>query len=160
MKKYRLLFALVFVGFIYGKENQAISDFQRSSEKYMTDENGNILMNVNIWGHVNNPGSHKVFDGIDFATLLSIVGGPKRGANMKKIKLFREIPDENEKLTYELNLNTFLKDGDRSGFIKIMPNDTIVIEQTTGGMVLSQIGTINMVLSLLTLYFQIANYAG
>ena len=47
MKKYRLLFALVFVGFIFGKENETISDFQRSSERYLTDENGNVTMFIN-----------------------------------------------------------------------------------------------------------------
>ena len=63
------------------------SDFQISSERYLTDKTGNIMMNVNIWGQVNSPGSHLVYDGIDFASLLSVVGGPIDGANLKNVRI-------------------------------------------------------------------------
>ena len=39
-----------------------------------------------------------VYDGIDMATPLSIVGGPGSGANMKKVRLYREVADENGQL--------------------------------------------------------------
>ena len=54
---------------------------------FLLMNHGNIKMVVNIWGHVNNPGLHEVYDGIDLATLLSMVGGPKSGANLNKVKL-------------------------------------------------------------------------
>ena len=63
-------------------EQKGDNDFQVSSEKFFTDESGNIKMVVNVWGHVNSPGLHEVYDGIDLATLLSMVGGPKSGANL------------------------------------------------------------------------------
>ena len=63
--------------------------YNTSSERFFTNKNGTILMNVNVWGHVNLPGRHMVFDGIDIATLLSVVGGPKKGANLKKVKKWR-----------------------------------------------------------------------
>ena len=59
-----------------------------SSERFFTDESGTILMNVNVWGHVNRPGRHMVFDGIDIATLLSVVGGPKQGAKHPLVQTF------------------------------------------------------------------------
>ena len=61
-------------------------------------------MVVNVWGHVNNPGLHEVYDGIDLATLLSMVGGPKSGANLNKVKIFRDSPDSEGQMVYELNL--------------------------------------------------------
>ena len=42
------------------------------------------MIKINIWGNVNNPGSHLVYDGIDLASLLSSVGGPIDGANLKR----------------------------------------------------------------------------
>ena len=39
-----------------------------------------------MFGRSNKPGHHLVYEGIDFATLLSIVGGPIKGANLKKVK--------------------------------------------------------------------------
>tara|TARA_B100002003_G_C13710448_1_gene356524 strand:- start:30 stop:536 length:507 start_codon:yes stop_codon:yes gene_type:complete len=126
-----------------------------SSERFFTDESGTILMNVNVWGHVNRPGRHMVFDGIDIATLLSVVGGPKSGAELNKVKIFREVPDENGQIIYTINIAKFLKTGDRSEFIKIMPNDTFIIPQKTSSYMMGQVGTINTLLSILNIYLQI-----
>ena len=129
--------------------------FNVSSERFFTNENGTILMNVNVWGHVNRPGRHMVFDGIDIATLLSVVGGPKSGAELNKVKIFREVPDENGQIIYTINIAKFLKTGDRSEFIKIMPNDTFIIPQKTSSYMMGQVGTINTLLSILNIYLQI-----
>ena len=137
------------------EEDNRFSDFQISSQNYLTDKKGNVLMHVNVWGTVKNPGRQLVYEGIDLATLFSLVGGPMQGANMKKVRLYREIPDEDQKLTYIINLESFIKSGDRSEFIKIKPNDTILIPQKLSSYVLNQIGTVNTVFSLLNLYFAI-----
>ena len=126
-----------------------------SSEKFFTDQSGTIFMNVNVWGHVNAPGRHMVFDGIDIATLLSVVGGPKSGAKLRKVKIFREVPDDNGQLVYTINIDKFIKTGDRSEFIKIMPNDTFIIPQKRSSYMMEQVGTLNTLLSILNIYLQI-----
>ena len=140
-------------------EPSGFSDFQISSERYLTDETGNIMMNVNIWGQVNSPGSHIVYDGIDFASLLSVVGGPIDGANLKSVRIYREIPDADGLLVYQIDLNEFISTGDRSKFIKIKPNDTIIVPQKISSYLLKQIGTINTFFSLLNLYLQLESLA-
>ena len=55
------------------------------------------------------------------ATLLSYVGGPTSGANLKSVTLFREIPDDDGKIVYNLSFTNFLNNGDRSDFVKIKP---------------------------------------
>ena len=60
-------------------------------------------MHVNVWGHIGNPGHHLVYDGIDLATLFSIVGGPRKGANLKNVKIIREVPDDNGQISYNIN---------------------------------------------------------
>lgn len=109
-------------------------------------------MNVNIWGKVVSPGRQLVYDGIDMATLLSIVGGPGSGANMKKVRLYRELPDDNGQSVYEINLENFINNGDRSDFIKIKPNDTILIPETITSLLLNQVGTLNTLLSFVNFY--------
>ena len=132
MKKNIILITLFFIA-LQGQEiddslaNTKFSDFQLSSERFISGKDGNIMMKVNIWGHVGNPGSHIVYDGIDFASLLSLVGGPNDGANLKKVKVFRELPDGNDRISYTVDIDQFIKTGDRSNFIKIKPNDTIII---------------------------------
>ena len=138
-------------------EQPTFSDFQISSERYLTDDNGNIMMYVNIWGHVGSPGHHLVYEGIDLATLMSVVGGPKTGANMKKVRLYREIPEEDGTLVHHLDFEKFVSSGDRSEFIRIKPNDTIIIPEKISNYILTQVGTLNTFLSLFNLYFQLTN---
>ena len=133
------------------------NEYKISSEKYITDSNGNIRMNVNIWGHVLQPGSHLVFEGIDMVTLLSMVGGPKAGANLDRIKLIREMPEQDGKLVYTINFNKFLNFGDRSNFIKIKPNDTIIIPQKFSSILLTSTSGINTILGFITIFIQISN---
>ena len=143
----------------YQSKENVISQpqYNVSSERFFTDENGTILMNINVWGHVNLPGRHMVFDGIDIATLLSVVGGPRSGAKLSKVKIFREVPDENGQMSYTINLVKYFKSGDRSEFIKIMPNDTFIIPQKTSSYMMQQAGSLNTILSIMNIYLQIDN---
>ena len=137
----------------------SFADYQISSERYLTNAKGTIMMNVNIWGHVNSPGSHIVYDGIDFTSLLSIVGGPMDGANLKDVRIYREIPDADGTLVYHLDLNEFINTGNRSKFIKIKPNDTIIVPQKFYSYLLKQAGTISTLFSLINIYLQLENLA-
>ena len=164
MKKIKYLLTFLLFGLLYAQDEVAeppiFSDYQISSERYLTNAKGNIMMNVNIWGHVNSPGSHIVYDGIDFATLLSVVGGPMDGANLTNVRIYREIPDADGTLVYHIDLNEFINTGNRSNFIKIKPNDTIIVPQKFSSYFLTKIGTINTLFSLITIYLQLQSLAG
>jgi hypothetical protein len=132
-----------------------IDDFQISSETFFTGNDGKIKMFVNVWGHVNNPGLHEVYDGIDMATLLSVVGGPRNGAKMSKVRLYRQLQDENKKISYIIDLENFFKTGSRNNFVKIKPNDTIIVPQTLSNNILSRLGAVNTFLTMFNIYYQI-----
>ena len=161
MKKIKYTLSLLMFGLLFAQSNIAeqptFSDFQISSERYLTDDKGNIMMYVNVWGHVGSPGHHLVYEGIDLATLMSVVGGPNKGANMKKVRVYREIPEDDGTLVYHLDFEKFVSSGDRSEFIRIKPNDTIIIPEKISNYILTQIGTFNTFLSLFNLYFQLTN---
>ena len=152
-----MLITPIMAQFQGGENSDREPQYNVSSERFFNGPDGTILMNINVWGHVNVPGRHMVFDGIDLATLLSVVGGPKGGANLKNVRLFREIEDNKGELIYTINLEKFLKTGDRSEFVKVMPNDTYIIPQTTSSYIISQVGTLNTILSVLNIYLQIEN---
>lgn len=158
MKKYFILFLICSLfSQDYSTDKKDTNDYQISSEKYFTDSKGNIKMFVNIWGHVNSPGLHEVYDGIDLTTLISMVGGPKGGANLKRVKLFRESPDSEGQMIHVLDLEKFITNGDRSSFIKVRPNDTIIIQQKFSDYIWSQLGVLNTFFTLANLYLQIQN---
>ena len=114
-------------------------------------------MNVNFWGAGGNSGTIQVYEGIDFASLMSAVGGPNEFANLKKIRLYREKPDQNGQLIYYIDLTRFLDTGDRSNFPKIKPNDTIVIKKNLAGLLIEDISTIQTLLAALTFFITIGN---
>ena len=161
MKKIKYTLSLLMFGLLFAQNNIAeqptFSDFQISSERYLTDDKGNIMMYVNVWGHVGSAGRNLVYDGIDLATLMSVVGGPNTGANMKKVRVYREVPEEDGTLIYHLDFEKFVSSGDRSEFIRIKPNDTIIIPEKMSNYILTQVGTVSTFLSLFNLYFQLTN---
>ena len=171
MKKYLLMF-FVFVFMVPEiSEAQAISqdrsvirnlqqnaDTMPTGKKYFTGQDGVIRMYVNIWGHVNRPGTHLVYDGIDFVTLLSISGGPKEGANIAKIKLIRDEPDENGKHVFNIDFTEFVNSGNKETFIEIKPNDTIIIGEKTGHMLMSNLNVLNTALHIFQIYYQTQYY--
>ena len=132
---------------VYGEQT-----YPQSGERYITDEHGVIRMWINVLGWVNKPGSILVYDGIDIVTVLAIAGGYQRGANLKKIRLFREQPDENGRIVYTIDLNKYLKTGNREEFVKILPNDTIIITQTIPSYILSYSGTFSTIFNILYYY--------
>ena len=62
-------------------------------------------MKINYWGPSGESGTLQVQEGIDFASLISEVGAPSEFVNIKKIRLYREKPDDNGQLVYYINLN-------------------------------------------------------
>ena len=132
-----LIIFISFIGTTFGQAGRTnSSNYPRSGERYITDEDGIIKMWVNVWGQVTRPGSYLVYDGIDLASLISTSGGPKPGADLKSIRLYREIPDAKGQLSISIDLENFLNSGDRGDFTHVLPNDTYVIPQSFSSYIL------------------------
>ncbi len=125
-----------------------------TGQKYFTGQDGVIRMYVNVWGHVARPGTHLVFDQIDFVTLLSICGGPRQGADLKSIKIIREEPDEKGNRMFELDFTKFMQTGQKDLILDIRPNDTIIIGEKTTHMLISHMNILNTVLHVVQIYYQ------
>ena len=149
---------LVFFCFLHsqdsGNKGPYIKDYQLSSEQYITNDDGKVYMKINFWGASGESGILQVEEGIDFASLISMVGLKNEFVNLKKIRLYREKPVDNGQLVYLINLNPFLKTGDRSNFPQIKPNDTIVMRKRIMGIVLDEITSFQAILTALTFFIQ------
>ena len=160
MKKQLLLFILVPVIFCFSFsqfELDKVNIQSSTGARYVSGEDGIIRMYVNIWGHVPIPGRILVDDGIDLATLLSLTGGPKKGANMKNVRVYHEYPDKNGNVVSVIDFTEFLETGDRSNFISIQPNDTFLIKQTAWSYLIEEIGTVNTFMNFINLYLNLSN---
>ena len=159
MKKQSLLIILIPFIFCYSfsqSEPENINLRSSTGARYVSGEDG-LRMYVNVWGHVPSPGRILVDDGIDLATLLSLTGGPSKGANMKNVRVYHEYPDKNGNIVNIIDFTEFLKTGDRSNFINIQPNDTFIIQQTVLSYIIEEIGTVNTLMNLINIYLNISN---
>ena len=139
----------------FAEKSLSIKEYQMSSEKYISGPDGKVYMNINFWSTGENSGTVQVQEGIDFASLMSSIGGPAQFSNLKKIRLYRETPDENGQMVHIIDLTAFLKSGDRSNFPKIKPNDTIVIEKTLIGVIVEDISTFQTIIASITFFLQL-----
>ena len=158
MKKHLIILSLFIFGVGFSQAESKQADIPlNTGARYVSGQDGIIRMYVNVWGHVGTPGRILVDEGIDLATLLSLSGGPKKGANMKNVRIYHEYPDKNGNIVHILDLTEFLKTGDRSNFISIQPNDTFIFRQTTFSYLLQEMGTINTLMSLINIYLNLNN---
>ena len=160
MKKYLFLFFItpIILGTGFSQSGSDNINFQpNTGARYISSNDGVLRMYVNIWGHVPAPGRILVDDGIDLATLLSLTGGPSKGANMKNIRVYHEYPDKNGNIVKIIDFTEFLKSGDRSNFITIQPNDTFIIQQTIFSYIIGEIGTVNTLMNFINIYLNISN---
>ena len=159
MKKQSLLIILIPFIFCYSfsqSEPENINLRSSTGARYVSGEDG-LRMYVNVWGHVPSPGRILVDDGIDLATLLSLTGGPSKGANMKNVRVYHEYPDKNGNIVNIIDFTEFLKTGDRSNFINIQPNDTFIIQQTVLSYIIEEVGTVNTLMNFINLYLNLSN---
>ena len=160
MKKQSLLIILIPFIFCYSfsqSEPENINLRSSTGARYVSGESGIIRMYVNIWGHVASPGRILVDEGIDLATLLSLTGGPNKGANMKNIRVYHEYPDKNGNVVNVIDFTEFLEMGDRSNFISIQPNDTFIIKQTALSYMIQEVSTVNTLINMINIYLHLTN---
>jgi hypothetical protein len=158
MKKYLFLIIPIILCTGFSQSGSDNTNFQpNTGGRYVSSQDGILRMYVNIWGHVSNPGRILVDDGIDLATLLSLTGGPSKGANMKNVRVYHEYPDKNGNVVSIIDFTEFLKTGDRSNFITIQPNDTFIIQQTAISYIIEEISTVNTLMNLINIYLNLSN---
>ena len=160
MKKYLYLFCMIPIILCTGfpqSESDSINSQPNTGARYVSSEDGVLRMYVNFWGHVASPGRIIVDDGIDLATLLSLTGGPRKGANMKNVRVYHEYPDKHGNIVHVIDFTEFLETGDRSNFITIQPNDTFIIQQTVLSYIIEEVATVNTLMNLINLYLNLSN---
>ena len=122
-----------------------------NGQEYIPGSNGDLLMYVNVWGHVKNPGTYLVYEGIDIMTLISLAGGPQSGANLSRIRLINSKSSKEQ----NINLNNYL-DGNGGAPIAINPHDTIYIKESATSYLISKANFFPIILQLINLIYTVS----
>ena len=115
-----------------------------SNDSYITGDDGVVRMYVNVLGHVKNPGTYVVYDGIDFLTALSLAGGYLEGSNLNKIMIYH-INGKSTKLSLKEILSS------EQILINLKPHDTIYIEETNWSKFIYSSNLPSIILSVLNI---------
>lgn len=126
--------------------------------KYITDENGILRMYVEIWGEINRPGTHLVYEGIDLITFFSACGGPVDGADLSEVKILRQKENSKDRQIKTVNLKKVIETGNQSESIILEPNDVVIVKEKLSHKIFSSLDIVSTSLQMLTLYFQIEFY--
>lgn len=106
---------------------------QGQAAQYFLGTQDQVLMKVNVWGFVNQPGQYMVPYDTDLISLLSYAGGPREEAKIKSIKVVRAVIGDNpgEGEVIEVDVKKFLEKADQTIIPILKPSDTVVVSGTT-----------------------------
>ena len=156
MRKMRNLIILsilliVLSPFLYGSgESERISQF--AGHYVYLGEGNELLMNVQVWGQVKNPGLYSLPENSDIVTLLSLANGPTENADLSKIKVIRKGATKDS--LYTVNLKKSLLHGEKEK-ITLKPGDIIEISPSTFYSISNFIRFITQVSMVVAVYYQI-----
>ena len=122
MKKY--IISILVLSTVVFSQSINLSKDLLNGEKYITGDDGIVRIQVNVWGHVKNPGTFLIYDGANLIDALSLAGGPLIGADLKNLKIISD-----EKPSKAFNLKRFT-DVNSEDLPLINPSDTIIVEPT------------------------------
>lgn len=92
-------------------------------EYYVFPSSDQVLMEVQLWGHVSKPGLYQVPLKTDIVKLISLAGGPLPSANLKRVMILRK--GENK----VVDINRVLKDSNMKIYLE--PGDVVIVPQNT-----------------------------
>lgn len=92
------------------------------TEKSIEEE---LLMKVNVWGHVSKPGQYMVPSTTDLVSLISFAGGPTENAKLNGIKIIRS-NNETQEVIY-VDMEKYIDTADPEFVPILMPGDTVIV---------------------------------
>lgn len=67
----------------------------------------------------------------DLISLLSYAGGPREEAKIKSIKLVRASNEDQEGRVFDVDVKSFIENGDASIIPQLRPGDTVIVSGTS-----------------------------
>ena len=155
MQKKSLLFA-IFLFFTAAHLNaQDTEPFRNRASQYYLGAKDEILIKVNIWGYVQKPGQYLVPRHTDLISLISFAGGPRDGANLKKVRIIREGEvskggnghngHDGKAPILTVDVKNYLQTGRSSLIPPLMASDTVLIPQSFGSKLSQTVGITSVI---------------
>jgi len=100
------------------------SNLTRAAQYYIGNE-GELLIKVNVWGRVRQPGQYFVPSNTDLVTLISVAGGPAEKSRLDNVRIVRNTQAGSEIII--VDIKKFIKTGDPRIIPVLQPEDTVIM---------------------------------
>ncbi len=122
MNKIVLFFFLVLLAFPCQAQDEQYLQFGDRPAQYILGGRDVLLINVNLWGHVQRPGIYSIPSTYGLIDLISSAGGPLKTARLSEVRIIR-----NNRSVVSINIDRFIKTGDNTLLPVLQPGDTIIV---------------------------------
>lgn len=102
--------------------NTTQTQFSDRPAQYILGSGDILLVNVNLWGHVQRPGIYSVPSSYSLIDLISSAGGPLSTARLNDVRIVRK-----DQEVLKIDIEKFLKTGDITLLPILQPGDTIIV---------------------------------
>jgi protein involved in polysaccharide export with SLBB domain len=102
--------------------NAGQTQFSDKPAQYILGSGDILLVNINLWGHVQRPGIYSVPSSYTLIDLISSAGGPLSTARLNDVRVVRK-----DQEVLKIDIEKFLKTGDNSLLPILQPGDTIIV---------------------------------
>lgn len=137
--KYFLLIIFIFLLTLNGiaQEFDTQIPIQRGDRpaQYILGGDDILLINVNLWGHVQRPGIYSIPSAYGLIDLISSAGGPAQTARLSDIRIIRK----NQQVV-KVDVEKYIKTGNSDLLPPLQPGDTIIVSGSVYDIFTSIIG--------------------
>jgi hypothetical protein len=138
MKKCLTLLILIFLSLnLFAQDFDNQYPIQRGDRpaQYILGGDDILLINVNLWGHVQRPGIYSIPSSYGLIDLISSAGGPAETARLSDIRIIRK----NQQVV-KVDVEKYIKTGNSDLLPPLQPGDTIIVSGSVYDIFTSIIG--------------------
>ena len=124
MRSIIIYFTFFFLSISFGnaQEREFPMQYGDRPAQYILGGKDILLINVNLWGHVQRPGIYSIPSSYSLIDLISSAGGPLKTARLSDIRIIRQ----NQQVV-KVDVEQFIKTGNRELLPFLQPGDTVIV---------------------------------
>jgi hypothetical protein len=122
MKVILMIPIILCIGFSYTQDLDMSMQFSDRPAQYILGGKDILLININLWGHVQRPGIYSIPSAYSIIDLISSAGGPLKTARLNDVRIIRQ-----NQQVIKVDIEQFIKTGNRELLPFLQPGDTVIV---------------------------------
>ncbi len=132
-----VILILVLTGALLAQEYDQLPGYSDRPAQYILGGKDILLINVNLWGHIQRPGIYSIPSTYGLIDLISSAGGPLTSARLSEVRIVRSNQE-----VLRVDVERYIKTGDASVLPVLRPGDTIVVSGSVGDIFARMLGIV------------------